>query len=30
MAAGSPLDIDGRRCNVEDAIRRVEESLRAG
>ena len=30
MAAGSPLDVDGRRCNVEDAIRRVEESLRAG
>jgi chromosomal replication initiator protein len=30
MAAGAPLDIDGRRCNVEDAIRRVEESLRAG
>ncbi len=30
MAAGSPLDLDGRRCNVEDAIRRVEESLRAG
>jgi chromosomal replication initiator protein len=30
MAAGSPLDLDGRRCNIEDAIRRVEESLRAG
>jgi chromosomal replication initiator protein len=30
MAAGAPLDVDGRRCNVEDAIRRVEESLRAG
>ena len=29
MAAGSPLDLDGRRCQVEDAIRRVEESLRA-
>jgi chromosomal replication initiator protein len=29
MAAGSPLDLDGRRCGIEDAIRRVEESLRA-
>ena len=30
MAQGSSLDLHGKSCNVEDAIRRVEENLRAG
>ena len=30
VAGGDSLDLDGRRCYVEDAIRRVEECLRAG
>ena len=29
VADGGSLDLHGRRCHVEDAIRRVEESLRA-
>jgi chromosomal replication initiator protein len=30
MAKGTGLDLDGRPLGVEDAIRRVEENLRAG
>ena len=29
VSGGGSLDLDGRRCYVEDVIRRVEESLRA-